>query len=287
MSLLSPQLLAFIAVAECQTVHAAAERLHLTQTAVTQRIRSLERTLCTTLFIRSRKGMRLTDQAEALLRYCRATQMLEGETLAAIQTPGSQSNASCKLCAPSSMMRNRITVGCVPIMKRFAHLQLQFVIEDNETRHHLLKSGKTDIAIIEPQHLEAQMQSKTLTPEEYILVAPAGWKKRPLQSILSTERIIDFNENDNASLRYLEHYSLETTPRPQRYFINDTQQIAFLIEKGIGYSCLTKEVAAPYLRRKTMITLNKGRLHSHQYVLAWYNRVEAPEYFNAIIDAIN
>ena len=51
MSLLSPQLQAFLAVANCKTVHGAAANIHLTQTAVTQRIRSLERLLKTTLFL--------------------------------------------------------------------------------------------------------------------------------------------------------------------------------------------------------------------------------------------
>ena len=41
MSLLSPQLQAFLAVAEHKTVHGAAGDLYITQTAVTQRILSL------------------------------------------------------------------------------------------------------------------------------------------------------------------------------------------------------------------------------------------------------
>ena len=71
MSLLSPRLIAFLAVAQCKTVHRAADKIHITQTAVTQRIRALEHSLKTTLFIRTRKGMNLTPEGEVLLRYCR------------------------------------------------------------------------------------------------------------------------------------------------------------------------------------------------------------------------
>ena len=42
MRLLSPQLQAFITVAKLGTVHAAAHALHITQTGITQRIKSLE-----------------------------------------------------------------------------------------------------------------------------------------------------------------------------------------------------------------------------------------------------
>lgn len=53
MSLLSPQLKAFMAIIDAKTVHAAASILNITQTAVTQRLRNLEAQLKTTLFIRS------------------------------------------------------------------------------------------------------------------------------------------------------------------------------------------------------------------------------------------
>ncbi len=72
MSLLSPQLEAFVAITRYRTVHAAAVDLHITQTAVTQRIRTLETRLRTTLFTRTRRGMLLTPEGEALLRYCHA-----------------------------------------------------------------------------------------------------------------------------------------------------------------------------------------------------------------------
>ena len=44
-SLLSPPLEAFFTVATCQTVHGAAKLLHITQTGVAQRIRTLEQAL--------------------------------------------------------------------------------------------------------------------------------------------------------------------------------------------------------------------------------------------------
>jgi LysR family transcriptional regulator (chromosome initiation inhibitor) len=53
MSLLGPNLDAFMAVVAHKTVHAAAEGLCITQTAATQRIRNLEQRLKTTLFVRS------------------------------------------------------------------------------------------------------------------------------------------------------------------------------------------------------------------------------------------
>ena len=64
--LLSAHLEAFMAVAKHNTVHAGARAIHISQTAMTQRIHALEQKLKTTLFIRSRHGMQLTSEGEKL-----------------------------------------------------------------------------------------------------------------------------------------------------------------------------------------------------------------------------
>src|ERR1700733_4267709 len=71
-ALLSPQLEAFMAVAKHKTVHAAARAIHLSQTAMTQRIHGLEQKINSTLFIRTWQGMKLSPEGEKLLRYCHA-----------------------------------------------------------------------------------------------------------------------------------------------------------------------------------------------------------------------
>lgn len=54
---------------------AAAERMHITQTAVTARVQKLEAHLNSTLFVRNRAGARLTPDGEAFVTY--ANQILQ------------------------------------------------------------------------------------------------------------------------------------------------------------------------------------------------------------------
>ncbi|MCX6124526.1 MAG: LysR family transcriptional regulator, partial [Proteobacteria bacterium] len=77
MSLLSHNLQAFLAVKNHLTVASAARQLKLTQAAVTIRIQNLERDLSTQLFIRSRRGMKVTPSGEVLARYCQRALELE------------------------------------------------------------------------------------------------------------------------------------------------------------------------------------------------------------------
>jgi DNA-binding transcriptional LysR family regulator len=63
------QLEAFAEIARLASVSRAAEELHLTQPALTARLQSLEGDLEVELFVRSRRGMALTDAGRALLPY--------------------------------------------------------------------------------------------------------------------------------------------------------------------------------------------------------------------------
>jgi DNA-binding transcriptional LysR family regulator len=66
-----PQLTSFLRVAEEGSVTRAAAALHLTQPAVTQHVRALERELGVSLFDRTERGMRLTQPGETLRDYAR------------------------------------------------------------------------------------------------------------------------------------------------------------------------------------------------------------------------
>lgn len=65
----------FLAIAEQGNLTRAAEALHITQPALTRQLAQLERELNTTLFLRGRKGVELTDDGRLLRR--RAGEILE------------------------------------------------------------------------------------------------------------------------------------------------------------------------------------------------------------------
>ena len=59
----------FLEVASCGSFIMAAERMHVTQTAVSARIRTLEQQLGRQLFVRNKAGARLTPAGERFMRH--------------------------------------------------------------------------------------------------------------------------------------------------------------------------------------------------------------------------
>lgn len=286
MSLLSPQLNAFIAVAKNKSVHLAANAIHITQTAVTQRIHSLEAKLRTTLFIRTRRGMILTPEGEALLRYCQAVNEIEGEALAQIKGAGNDTEVLVNITGPSSIMHARIIPQCFAVFKKFPNLLLHFDINDYENRIRSLRSGESQLAVVRKEDLVAEMESKILKPERYVLVCTSQWKKRKLDDIIKNEYIVDYDPMDQLTFQYLKHYGFFDKARHERHFANRTDALALMLTEGYGYGVLTKEFSKPYIENNELIVLNSGKLFEVELALAWYKRSEPPKYFSALIDTI-
>lgn len=287
MSLLSPQLEAFMAIVKHKTVHGAAAEVYLSQTAVTQRIRALENSLKTTLFIRSRKGMLLTTEGEALLRYCQASITLEGEAMAVIQGAATEAEVTVRINGPTSIMNSRIIPSTLPVTKLFPNLLMQYNVEDNDKHNLSLKAGQCDFAIISEEKLMPEMQYKKLKPEQYVLVAPKKWAKRELKDIIKEERIIDFSSEDQVTFNYLKKYNLFKYVNMSRHFANRTDDLAFMVSKGMGYTTLTVEFAQKYIDSGELVYLNTKKTYDLTPVLVWYYRPEMPQYFAKLIDSIN
>lgn len=286
MSLLSPQLQAFVAISKHKTVHGAASSIHLTQTAVTQRIRALEARLKTSLFVRTRRGMLLTSEGEALLRYCHAVHEIEGEALAQIKGAGIESEIQLGISGPTSIMHSRIMPQCFAVMKKFQNLLLHFDINDVENRVKALRNGAMQFVIIQQEDVAPEMMSKILKPERYVLVCSSAWKKRKLRDIIKTERIIDFDPADQMTFNYLKHFHLLDLAHHDRHFANRTEGLAMMLISGFGYGLLTTEFSKSYVERGQLIVLNSGKIFENIMALAWYARPEPPRYFTALINAI-
>lgn len=287
MSLLSPQLQAFMAVSRHKTVHGAASILHVTQTAVTQRIHTLEAKLGSTLFIRTRRGMMLTPEGEALLRYCNAVTEIEGEALAQIKGAATESIIQVGITGPTSMMRSRIIPQCLPVIKKYPNLLAYFDISDIENRVRALRSGEMQFAILRHEDVTPEMEHKKLHPERYALVCTSAWKKRKLHDIISSERIIDYDPNDEMTFNYLKQYNLFHLAKHDRHFVNRTESLALMLQEGLGYGVLTAEFCKPYIENQTLIMLNSGKMYENVMSLAWYTRPEPASYFMALIDAMD
>lgn len=279
----NPLLNAFEAVAKLGTAHAAAEELKVTQTAITQRIKALEAGLSMTVFLRSRRGMTLTDEGKALLQYCFGSRELEGQFLSLIHGKD-RSEITLRIVGPTSAISTRIAENIEPLYEMFPFLRLHLQSDDFANRVEMVRRGEADFAIVSPQQVPNEMDSKLLKPDRYVLVGSAKWKGRKLSEILESERIIDFYDSDDTTYKYLKHFNL--IAKRDRIFINENEALIRMFAAGVGFGTLTESVALPYLKSGKLITLNRGQVVEDLLALTWYPRPRKMDYFEKVIRSI-
>lgn len=276
---------AFEKVVELKTVHAASSELRLTQAAITKRIRLLESDLGITLFLRSRKGMTLTEEGKALYQFCKTTSEAEGQLLSRLKGKDKM-EIGLTLAGPTSAISSRVHKDCLALYEKFPFLRLHFRSEDHANLIDMLRQGQIDLAIVPPHLVPNEMDSKILKPDRYLLVASSKWQGRQLNDILENERVIDFYESDTTTFKYLKKFSLEKIKRPNRLFINENEALIRMFSLGLGYGTLTEDIAKTHIENGDLIKLNRGQVFEDPLALVWYPRHEKTDYFQDLIRSV-
>lgn len=281
----NPLIESFEAIVRLGTAHAAAKELGVTQTAITQRIKALEEGLKVTLFLRSRKGMVITEEGKALLQYQKNILEAEGD-LVSKMTGDDRQEVSLTIVGPTSAISTRVADNCAEIYSKYPFLRLHLQSEDHKDLVAMVKRGEADFAIVPPSSVPNEVHSKMLKPDRYLLVATADWKGRELKEILMNERIIDFYESDLTSLNYLKKFELDSYTKRSRLFVNQNEALIKYLVQGVGIGTLTESVAKPYLDSGSLVKLNGGRVIEDPLALLWYARTKQLKYFEEIVRSI-
>jgi LysR family transcriptional regulator, chromosome initiation inhibitor len=287
MSLLGPNLDAFLAIVKHSTVTEAAKRLRIGQTGVTQRIRNLEEELGTTLFLRSRRGMKLTEAGLALLQYCELSKGNEGELLAKLHNSGKVSSQRVSITGPSSILRSRVVRAVSEVHKIFPSLFFHLDLSDTVSGSEKLRTGAAHLAIIKREEVSNEMQSRLLSSQRYVLVAAAKFEGKRLSEILATQPIVDFDPSDEMTFAYLREFDLLKQWRGERHFANNTDALTALVAEGLGISVLARDFVETSQMRKKLTILNGGKALDYPVALAWYPRPQMPEWLEVTINSIS
>ncbi len=112
----SALLRAFVAVQETGSFRRAAERLHLSQSAISHQIRRLEAQAGTLLLIRTTRNLTLTEDGEDFLRY--AEQILRAQDALAQRFQRSSVSGTLRFGVPENFMGERLPA----LLRRFIRL---------------------------------------------------------------------------------------------------------------------------------------------------------------------
>ncbi len=138
----------FVAVAECRSFSRAAERLHLSQPAVSKRIQALEARLDTVLLDRIGKQVELTHGGRLLLP--RARSLLAGlaDTRRLLGNLSDRVSGSLHLATSHHVGLHRLAPVLKAFSSRYRDVRLDIRFEDSEAAHELVRRGDSELAVV-------------------------------------------------------------------------------------------------------------------------------------------
>jgi DNA-binding transcriptional LysR family regulator len=142
------ELRAFVAVADTSSFSRAAERLHLTQPAVSKRIQTLESRLGVKLFDRVGKRVYLTE-AGSLLRP-RAQQLLGelADTEVVLRNLHRRVDGRLTMATSHHVGLHRLPPALKAFTQRHPAVELDIEFVDSEAAHERVRSGATELAVV-------------------------------------------------------------------------------------------------------------------------------------------
>jgi DNA-binding transcriptional LysR family regulator len=227
MSLSAHHLDAFASVAREKSFSAAAKKLHITQSALSQRILNLEQEIGSSLFIREPSGVRLTELGQRLLRYCRSKEMLEMEFLANLGSDKSTAlSGIVKVAGFSTITRSVL----IPVLSQLVsdHPLLQLAVRSEELRNlpPLLFSGGADF-VFGLQPIQKQgLENHALGFEENVLIQTSA-------KTVSPDVYLDHDEEDATTFDFFRAQGRKV-PSFRRSYLGDIDSIVDAVRLGVG-----------------------------------------------------
>jgi DNA-binding transcriptional LysR family regulator len=211
---------------------------------------------------------------------------MEGKFLSAIKGDQQTREVELRIVGPMSLLAGRVVPRYKEIAQKWPNLNLQFIIDSNANRLNQLKRGACDLAFVFPREVGLELDSKLVRPVEYLLVATSQWKKRRLKDILETEKLLAYHPGDTTGTDYLKTFNLLERFKRSRICVSENITLIRLLEFGLGFGVLPREIAELFIREGKLVSLNQGRSYKIPFALAWYPRKEMPDYFREIVRMI-
>lgn len=136
----------FVAVQSTGSFTRAAERLHLTQSAVSHQIRRLEELLGRPLLKRTTRSLALTEDGDDLLRY--AQQILDALDALGQRFQPSPITGEVRFGAPENFVGDRLPTLLCQFARAFPSVRLDVRVNMQLDLRGLIRDGELDLAVI-------------------------------------------------------------------------------------------------------------------------------------------
>ena len=257
------QLLAFQYVAENLSFKKAAERLHLTPTALSHRIKKLEIFLNLKLFERRTRKIMLTAEGEFLLKHVQAG-------FAQIQQAVDQLQAHKQRLFTITTIPTYATEWLIPYLPELQSLypEVMFSVHASYETVNML-TGQYDLAIRYGMGGYQDLRSTLLAQDEYIAVCHPSLQHDQIQ--WDAVPLIHFSWGDEYCpkrinwQKWYQQQDMQIDSAQRQVFYNEEGHAIRAVLAGQGVALLSKVAIAHYLKNGSLVQVSSFSLEALNY----------------------
>lgn len=261
MDLLNPQLKAFTAVLEEGSFEAAARKLYITASAVSQRIKTLEDRLGQVLVLRQ-PPCRPTPAGELLLRRVRPMQVLEAEALADFLPEKDGPRRPIAIAVNSDSLDTWFLAALSQLSREHGYL-FDVRVDDQDHTLELIRNGSVLGAVTaEPTPLQG-CEVQALGTMRYQAIASPEFMANHFAagvdaSSLDQAPMIVFNRKDELQWRFIRQITQERVAPPIHYLPTSTGFVK-AAALGLGWCLAPESLVNEALAAQELLLIAPGR----------------------------
>ena len=244
-----------IAVIEEGTFEAASQRLHITASAVSQRIKAMEQSAGQVLVQRT-NPIAPTEAGSRLLRYAQQLQLLRHDLEASL---GSASTPSLAIAVNADSLATWLLPALATAQDATGAV-FDIYREDQEHTASLLRAGAVMAAVTAEKRPVQGCSASPLGVMRYRAVSTPSFRDRWLNgdlAALDDAPMVDFDRKDDLQQSFLRGV-LGRTPRSPRHFVPTSHDFARAVELGMGWGMLPDQQSERGLREGSLVELSPG-----------------------------
>ena len=255
----------FYYTAKCGSVTGAAAELAISQPAVSQSLRQLERSLGVSLFVRASRGVRLTAEGELLYSYVAEGYGQIRQGVEKVRQMQSLELGEVHIGASDMTLRFFL----LPFLERFheAYPEIKVGVSNGPTPEtlSLLREGKIDFGVVStPFEETADMDVARVREIEDVFVAGRrfiSYKNKMLdfQELAGLPMI--FLEGNTSTRSYMDGFLAGNglTLQPEFELATSDMIVQFAL-RSLGVGCVVRDFAAAYLEEGTLCELRFNKM---------------------------
>lgn len=261
MDLLHPQLAAFAAVLEEGSFEGAAQRLSVTSSAISQRIKALEDRLGQALVVRQ-LPCRPTPAGERLLRRVRPMQVLEAEAMADFLAANDAAARAIPIAINADSLQTWFLEGLARLHHAHSYL-FDVRVDDQDHTQEMLRNGTVLGAVTgQPKPIQG-CNVDALGKMRYHAIASPAFADKYFNGGLTAQALaaaplIVFDRKDDLQWRFIRRLSKARITPPLHYLPTSTGFVE-AAALGLGWCLAPETLISSAVASKQIVTLEAGR----------------------------